>query len=99
EVWDAHIEDAHRGAVDEAQAYALAGTKQCRPVGGRRLAVDEISVGGARHVEDVGRAHAHFAPFEAIREGRGESVLARIREECAESPPSEIIIVALKLEI
>ena len=96
---DTHIEDAHRGAVDETKAHALAGTEQRRPIAGGRLAVDEIGVGGARDIEDVGRAHAHFAPFEAIRDRRGQSLLLHIAQEGARRALPEIVMVALEFKV
>jgi hypothetical protein len=99
EARNAHIENAHRGAVDEAQPHALAGPEQCCPVGRRRLAVDEVGVGGTRDIENVGRAHAHLAPFETIRDRRREASLLHILEEGADGALPEIVVVALKFQV
>ena len=94
---DAHVED--RRAVDEAQPHPLAGTEQRGPVGAGRLAVDEIRIGGAADIEDVGRAHPHPAPFEAVGDRLCEALALGIREECAQRALAVIVIVALKFEV
>jgi hypothetical protein len=96
---DAHVENAHRRAVDEAQPHPFAGTEQRRPVGGGPLPVDEVGVGGARDVEDVGRAHPHFSPLEAVGNRRAETVFLGILNERAERTLPIIVVVALEFEI
>ena len=99
QIGDAHIENAHRRAVDEAQPHPLAGPEQRRPVGARRLAVDQVGVGGAADIEDVGRAHAHLAPHQPVGDRRGEALLLDIVDESAERALAEIVVVALEFEI
>ncbi len=56
---NADVEGGHRRGVDDAQPHPLAGREQRRPVVARAVAVDEIGVGLARPVGDVGRLHPH----------------------------------------
>src|SRR5204863_3474423 len=93
------IENTHRRAVDEAQAYPLARPEQSRPVGGRRLAVDEVGVGGARYVQNVGRAHAHAAPFETIGDSSREALAVYVANEGAERALMKVVIVALEFHV
>ena len=50
-------------------------------------------------VEDVGRAHAHLAPLEAVGDRRGEALALRIVDEGAERALAVIVVVALEFEI
>jgi hypothetical protein len=81
------------------QPHPLARTKQRRPIGRRRLPIDQVSVGGTRDIENVGRAHAHLAPLEAVRHCRGEALLLDVLDEGAERTLAVIVIVALEFEI
>ncbi len=99
QVGDAHVEDAHRRAVDEAQPHPLAGAEQRRPVGGGRAAVDQVGVGRARDIEDVGRAHPHVAPHQAVGHRRGEPILAGVGDKGSERALPVIVVVALEFEV
>jgi FtsP/CotA-like multicopper oxidase with cupredoxin domain len=83
----------------EAEPHTLAGAKQRRPVGAGRMAIDQIGVGGARDVEDVGRAHAHLAPREPILKRLGEALTLGVFDECAQRALVKIVIIALEFEI
>ena len=63
------------------------------------MAVDEVGVGGARDVEDVGRAHPHFAPLEAVGDRRAETVSLGILNERAERALPVVVVVALEFQI
>src|SRR3546814_297319 len=54
--------------VDEAQAHPFAWTKEAGPVFIGSMPVDEIGIGGASHICDVGGIHAHPPPHQPILE-------------------------------
>src|SRR5215472_8311507 len=63
------------------------------------MAVDEIRIGGAADIEDVGRAHAHPAPFETVGDRVGKALALRIVNEGAERSLTVVVVVALEFEI
>ena len=95
---DAHVEDAHRRAVDESQADALAALEQRGPVVCRGDAVHQIGVCVAGDVEQIGRIHPHLSPHAAVIERLLPALLARVAEEIADRALVEVVVVALLLE-
>ena len=61
------VEDRLRARIDDPQPHALARTEQAGPVLLRAVAVDQIGIGRARDVEDVGRVHPHLRPHHPLR--------------------------------
>ena len=92
---DAHVEVAHRRAVDEAQAHALAGRNRPVQFAGRRLAVHQVGVGGAVDVGEVGRAHAHRAPRRRARRASPRARASRTsRTKVADGALADVVVVA-----
>ena len=96
---DAEIQIAHRRGVDQAQADALAGAVQRRPVLLRQLAVEQIAVGGGGHVGDVGRRHVHGRPGQPVAGGGVPALVADIADEVAEGAPVLVVVVRLLLQM
>ena len=92
---DADVEVAHRRTVDEAQTHALARPEETGPVSGRRRAVDEIRVGRAAHVGEIGGIHPHRAPGAPVGERGREPEHARIAQEIACRAPFLVVVVGL----
>ena len=67
---DAHVEEAHRAAVDDADPHALPAREQVFQALLGPVAVGEVGIGRARHVEDVGWHHPHLSPHPAFFTGQ-----------------------------
>ncbi|MCY1281560.1 hypothetical protein D9M70_303700 [compost metagenome] len=96
---DAHVEVGHGRAVDEAQADLLARLEQPGPVAVRRLAIEQVGVGGAAHVRKVGGAHLHFRPHLAVGHGSGPAVLADVIDEVGDGALVPVVVVRLLLQL
>ncbi|EXI73379.1 MAG: hypothetical protein AW10_04240 [Candidatus Accumulibacter appositus] len=81
EAGDAHVVEGVAGAVDEAQAQALAGTEQAGPVAGRRGSVHQVGERCRRQIGQVGRTHAHLVPHLALADRRLQALARGIAEE------------------
>ena len=57
-----------RRSIDDAQPNPLARSEEARPVVVRAKAIDEEGVGRPRNIRNIGRVHAHLAPFHPILE-------------------------------
>ncbi len=77
----------------------LAGFEDARPVGGRWPAIHQEGVGGASDIHDVGWAHPHAAPHQPVLGGRRKTLSSHVVNECPDGTLSEVVIVALLLEI
>ena len=96
---DAHVEESHRRAVDETQPHFLATLEQAGPVAVRRDAVDQVGIGDAVDVGQVGGAHAHRAPGLAVGHGRFPAVASRVAEQVAHGLLVPVVVVGLDLEL
>ena len=92
---NAHVEDAGRRTVDEAQPDLLAGPEDAGPVARRRRAVHQVGVGVAGDVAQVGRVHAHLAPHPAHGQRLAQALLAHIAKEIRHGRLGEVVVVAL----
>jgi len=98
QTWNAHIEEAHRRAVDESQPHALPAPKQPRPVAGRRCPVHEIGIAVAAHIREIRRVHAHGAPHQPIPDRGCESTPASVPHQLAERSAPIVEDVTVHLE-
>ena len=94
---DAHIHDAHRGAVDQPQPDFFTRFRQQPRLFRRRLAVDHQAI--ARDIGDVGRVHAHRCPLRPVLERFAETELAGILQQLRQGALVEIIIVRITLDV
>ncbi len=96
---DTQVEDAHGRAVDDTQAHGFAPAEQPGPVAAGRHAVEQVGVGGAAHVGQVGRAHAHLVPHAAfvhrLLPAPGRHVAGEIRG----GGPVAVVVVALLFQV
>ena len=96
---DAHVEEGHRRAVDEAQAHALAALEQRGPVAVRRGAVGQVGVGERADVGQVRGAHAHASPGLAVGQRGLEAVALRIAQEIADGALVQVVVVGLDAQL
>ena len=96
---NAHVEVARRRAVDEPEPDPLAGLEETRPVPRRCVTVHQIGVRGAGDVGQVGGAHPHVAPRQAIGHRSAESALARVAKKIAHGAPVVVVVVRLLFEL
>ncbi|MND93924.1 hypothetical protein D3C80_861260 [compost metagenome] len=99
EAGDAEVEVAHRRGVDQAQADALARLEQSGPVAVRRLAVEQVGVGGAADVGQIGRAHVHLRPGPAFAEGVAPALVAHVADEVADRAAVLVVVVGAFLQL
>jgi hypothetical protein len=99
EAGDAHVVEGVAGAVDEAQAQALAGAEQAGPVAGRRGSVHQVGERCRRQIGQVGRTHAHFVPHLALADRRLQALARGIAEELDRRRLVVVVVVALGLEL
>jgi len=95
---DAHIEVAHRRAVDEAQPDLLAAAEQAGPVAQRSGAVHQVGVGVRVDVRQVGGRHPHAAPGRAVAQGRTQPVVAYVAEEVPYRPLVVVVVLRQLLQ-
>ncbi|MNS44263.1 hypothetical protein D3C72_767030 [compost metagenome] len=96
---NAHIEVGHRRAVDEAQPDAFARLEQPRPVAGGRGAVGQEGVGGAGHVRQVRRVHAHLLPHQPFGQRGAPAVFARVGRQALDAGLDAVVVVGHHLEL
>ena len=77
----------------------LARIEQRRPVHVRRMAVHQIGVGIGRHVGQIDRTHAHFAPGHAVGDRIRKAAFADIVKKLPDGAPLEIVIVAHQVDV
>src|SRR3546814_20926964 len=94
---NADIGDRHRSRVDEAQPHPLAGAEQPGPVFLRSVTIDQIGVGGRRHVSDVSGVHPHLPPHGAV--GGGHAFLGTATQHTEDCLLLAIEIPAFYLEL
>ncbi len=99
EAGDTEVEVAHRRAVDQAQADALAGPEQAGPVGIRGLAVEQVGVGRAADVGEIGGRHVHLRPGPAVAEGLAPALVGDIVDEIADGATALVVVVGLLLQL
>src|SRR5262245_39248174 len=63
------------------------------------MPVDEVGVGGARDIEDVGRAHAHLAPHQTVGSRCSQAFPRYIVKEGSYRALVKIVVVALKFQV
>src|SRR3546814_15477 len=63
---NADVEEGHGAAVNDAQPHPLTRIEQELQTLFRSPPISEISIRGARHVQDVGRHHAHARPHPPV---------------------------------
>ena len=96
---NADVEIAHRRGVDEAQAELFAGAEQAGPVAVRRLSVEQVGIGVAADVGEIGGTHLHLGPHLAVGQGRGPAVGADVVDEVADGALVEVVVVGLLLQL
>ena len=99
EARNAHVIERIAAAVDAAQAHALAGFEEGRPVGARRAAVDEVTEYGRGQIGHVARTHAHGVPHVALLQRHIHAIRAHVAQEFDEGGPVLVKHVALRLEL
>ena len=94
-----NVEIGGGSGADKAQANPFALARDARPVPGGGRAVQEIGVGGGRHVAQIGRVHARLVPHRALRQSTAQPELAGIARKIAGGRLREIIIAAHLLQV
>src|SRR3546814_20602362 len=92
---NADIEDRHGSSINEAQPHPLAGAKEAGPVFLRSMTIHEVSVGGGRHIGDVGGVHPHLSPHRAV--GGGHALFGTTTQHTEQRTPLAIEIDAPRL--
>src|SRR3546814_9739506 len=71
--------------------------KEAGPVFLRSMTIHEVSVGGGRHIGDVGGVHPHLSPHRAV--GSGHALFGTTTQHTEQRLPLAIEIAALRLEL
>ena len=93
------IEECHRRAVDEAQAYLLAAFEQPHPAVRRRMTVHQEGIGVAGDIRDIAVAHAHVVPHAAPVPHRFDAAFPDLGEQFADGAFAKVIVVAELLQL
>jgi|JI10StandDraft_1071094.scaffolds.fasta_scaffold248501_2 hypothetical protein len=91
---NADLKAGHRRGINQSQPDALASRKEGGPIVFRPMSVDEIGIGYARHIRDVGWRHPHAAPAQALLER-----LVMAGAQPVEGLPRVVEIIGLLLQL
>ena len=95
---DAHVEMGHGRAIDEAQPHLFTGLENPRPVAQRGGAVQQVGVGVAVDVRQVGRGHPHLAPRLAVPQSGRQTLFLHVIDPVADRELGEVVVVRCLFE-